>query len=188
MRNVMLDAGTWRVIANSYLVDETMLNQDKKSGADRPAAGPTAAEFAEKVLGPTASVAKKKLKGKGAAVMFSYDSARIHTSATKLVDAATGKLLMAAYGFEESQRLLLPPYSPDMHRVIERTHGTAVVMFEKWLYQNPKKCTIEQYKRTFERIYKECSSADAIAVLMWQACHSCMNGSTGTRASGHPGG
>lgn len=95
---------------------------------------------------------------------------------------------MAAYSFEESQRLLLPPYSPDMHRVIERTHGTAVVMFEKWLYQNPKKCTIEQYKRTFERIYKECSSADAIAMLMWQACHSCMNGSTGTRASGHPGG
>jgi len=59
------------VIAGSSAVDETMLNQDKKYGADRPAAGPTAAEFAEEVLGPTASVAKKKLKGKGAAVMFS---------------------------------------------------------------------------------------------------------------------
>jgi hypothetical protein len=142
--------------------------QDKKSRAERPAAGPTAAEFAEKVLGPTVRAAKKRLKGhasysKGTEVLFSYDSARIHTSAMKLVDETTGKLLLAAYGFKDSHRLLLPPYSPDMHRVIEHTHGTAVVMFQAWLYQNPKKCTIEEYKQAFEGIYRKCCSAQAIA-------------------------
>ena len=107
--------------------------------------------------------ATQKLKDKGVEVMFSYDSARIHTSAMKLVDSATGKLVMASYGFKDSQRFPLPPYSPDMHRVIERTHGSAVIMFEKWLYQNPKKCSIQRYKEVFESIYRECCCADAIA-------------------------
>jgi hypothetical protein len=142
--------------------------QDRKSGADRPAAGPTATEFAVKVLGPTVKAAKAKLKNhpaisKGTELLFSYDSARIHTSAMKLVDGASGKLLLETYGFKDTQRLLLPPYSPDMHRVIEHTHGTAVVQFEHWLYQNPKKCTMEEYKQAFETIYRKCCSARAIA-------------------------
>jgi hypothetical protein len=142
--------------------------QDRKSGADRPAGGPTAAEFAEKVLGPTVKAAKAKLKNhpsisKGTELLFSYDSARIHTSAMKLVDAASGKLLLETYGFKDAQRLLLPTYSPDMHRVIEHTHGTAVVQFERWLYQNPQKCTMQEYKQAFEAIYRKCCSASAIA-------------------------
>jgi hypothetical protein len=142
--------------------------QDKKSRAQRPAAGPTAAEFAEQVLGPTVREANKRLRGhadlsNGTKVMFSYDSARIHTSAMKLVDEASGKRVLAAYGFTDARRLLLPPYSPDMHRVIEHTHGTAELMFQKWLYENPKKCTIHQYKVAFEGIYRECCSAQAIA-------------------------
>jgi hypothetical protein len=45
--------------------------QDKTSGADWPAAGPTAAEFAEKVHGPTVRAAQKKLNGDE--MMLSYD-------------------------------------------------------------------------------------------------------------------
>jgi hypothetical protein len=119
----------------------------------RAAAGPTAAEFADKVFGPTAAAAKTLLQD---------DSARIHTSAMK-VDTATGNSMLSVHGFTPELRVLLPPYAPDMHRVIEHSYGTAEIMFRKWLYNNPGKHTIQQYQAAFEELYKQCTTAAIIS-------------------------
>jgi hypothetical protein len=50
-----------------------------------------------------------------------------------------------------------------MHRVIEHTHGTATMLFRRWLYNNPGKHTIQQYKAAFEELYKQCTSAATIS-------------------------
>jgi hypothetical protein len=71
--------------------------------------------------------------------------------------------MMLVHGFTPELRVLLPPYAPDMHRVIEHSYGSAEIMFRKWLYNNPGKHTIQQYQAAFEELYKQCTTAAIIS-------------------------
>lgn len=145
--------------------------QDKKSKRTRPAAGPTALEFTEEVMKPTMEAANKLLRGnpefaeyfpEGASVLYSFDSARIHQSA--LSKDKEGKSMLGAIGFDaEQHRVPLPPYSPDMHKVIEHAHGRAVNKFQDWLYKTPGPFTMKKYKKQFEKIFKECCTPSIVS-------------------------
>jgi hypothetical protein len=87
--------------------------------------------------------------------IFSYDGARHHTS----------NRLMAFLpaGYDTADNFPLPPYSPDIHRVIEHAHGRATSEFQKWVYSNNMPgLTVDDYKREFESIYMKCCSAEVI--------------------------
>jgi hypothetical protein len=90
-------------------------------------------------------------------LLYSFDNANIHISAIQ-------NGMLAAYDWsEDKDRLALPPYSPDMHRVIEHSHGTGVNAFRRWLYQNPSKNTLQDYKEGLEMCYTKANTADVIA-------------------------
>jgi hypothetical protein len=95
-------------------------------------------------------------------ILYSFDSARIHTSCLT-IDKTTGRSLLSEHGFSPELRVPLPAYAPDMHRVIEHTHGTAEMRFRKWMYSHPGKHTMEQYMAAFEELYKECTTAAIIS-------------------------
>lgn len=131
------------------------------------AEGPTAQEFSDDVLLPTTQVAELKLQAlhqegsfssafiQGVKPMYSFDNASIHK-------AALTHGMVDEWGFNHQQRLSLPPYSPDMHRVIEHTHGTATVAFRRWLYENPAKTTAEEYKQAFKQIYNKVNNQASV--------------------------
>jgi hypothetical protein len=148
--------------------------QDNKIKGYRLAAGPTAEEFAKRVMKPTIYAAKNKLednplwkdafteKGCAQRALYSFDGARIHESAAK--EDINGRSLLSSFnGYTAALRVPLSPYSPDLHRVIEHTHARAVIKFQHWMYKNPKTHTIGQYKAVFQKQYEECCSAEVIA-------------------------
>ena len=146
--------------------------QDRKTGKMRPALGPTAEEFVDEVLAPTMVAMDKLLKGKAGkrshiskreSIIYSFDGAGIHEASLNK-KKGNGVSLAGAYQFdEETQRAPLPPYSGDMHRVIEHSHGIAAIAFKKWLYRQPAARTTEDYKQAFERVYRECITAAVVA-------------------------
>lgn len=131
------------------------------------AEAPTAQEFSDDVMNPTTQVTETKLqdlqaKGEfpsafinGVQPKYSFDNAPIHT-------AAINHGMLAEWDFDMAQRLALPPYSPDMHRVIEHTHGTATVAFRRWLYDNPSMHTSDQYKAAFKQIYHRVNTQQSV--------------------------
>jgi hypothetical protein len=130
----------------------------------KPAKGPTGEEFAAEVLGPALAVAQEVVSEYGLAgvkPMVSFDNDKIHISALK-----QQAHVLEEWGWEANMRLELSPYSPDMHRVIEHTHGLAVMKFRHWLYNRPETdvpMTVQQYQTAFEHIYKQCCTPDVIA-------------------------
>jgi hypothetical protein len=96
----------------------------------------------------------------GATALYSFDGARIHQSATKL--DKEGKCLLSKLGWTGEMQVPLPRYAPDLHKVIEHSHGRAEQAFRKWLYHNPKTFTAEQYKTKFEQIYRDTNTAGVI--------------------------
>lgn len=150
-----------------YPVDVTPVTcnvQDTKLKRDRPAAGPTAAEFAD-VMKTTMQAAKTQLediypamftsKGVQSTAMYSFDGARIHKSALM-------KGLLSPLGWTQAMQVTLPRYAPDLHQVIEHSHGRAELKFRKWLYKHPVNYSTAQYMVEFERIYRECNSKAVI--------------------------
>jgi hypothetical protein len=128
-----------------------------------PARGPTGQEFFQEVLAPVLAAAKNKLARKleaGVKPLISFDNDRIHISALE----NNAVQLRKQYKWDSStMRCPLSPYSPDMHRVIEHTHGLATIKFRQWLYNNPKHYEVHEYQAAFEAIYRECSSAAVIS-------------------------
>jgi hypothetical protein len=108
-------------------------------------------------------VAKNSLAHKlkeGVRPLISFDNDRIHNSAL----LRHGKMLQDDWDWDAAtMRCSLSPYSPDIHRVIEHTHGAAMVKFRQWLYANPKKHDVDEYKAAFERIYRACCTPAVIA-------------------------
>lgn len=103
----------------------------------------------------------KKRFRRGQRVLFSFDNASIHESAMEWRADRSG--LMQMMGFKREQRIPLSPYSPDLHRTIERAHARATTAFHKYLYANPSVNTISEYKFHFERIFKDVNNAAVIA-------------------------
>jgi hypothetical protein len=131
--------------------------QDKRTKTRRPAAGPTAHEFAERVFKPTAEAARKllekhpKIFTDKEPALYSFDGARIHQTATH--EDAAGISMLSPYGYSSSLKAPLPAYSPDMHQVIEHSHGRAATAFRKWLYEPPQKHTAAVYKQVYKSLF-----------------------------------
>jgi hypothetical protein len=81
--------------------------QTKASGYQNPAKGTTTREFQDimKIFVPDATARMQKY---GLKPLFSWDNNRIQASAS-----------LRAMGLREEQKVPLPAYSPDMHKVIE---------------------------------------------------------------------
>lgn len=139
-------------------------------GTQVEAKAPTAEEFTTEVMAPLLQKVETELLHnplyrdhfkRGGKVKYSFDNASIHTAA--LEKDEDGHSLLGELGFDEKlHRLPLPPYSGDMHRVIEHTHGTAVRLFRNWLNHHPGKLTIEEYKQQFEEIYSNCITKESV--------------------------
>lgn len=141
--------------------------QWRKAKAQRPAAGPTAREFAERVFKPTTEAAQRlqekhpKVFTDAEPALYSFDGAKIHQSAIK--EDAHGNSMLSPYGYNSSLRAPLPAYSPDMHQVIEHSHGRAVTAFRKWLYDHPQQHSAQTYKAIYRQLYMDCCAAHIIA-------------------------
>lgn len=129
------------------------------------ARGPTGEEVALDVLVPILQQAHQELAGRLGRVQgrrlqprLSLDNPTVHVSALKHY-----KDELVAAGWKRNTRFPLPKYSPDFHRVIEHTHGRAVLAFRKWMYDNPKKHSTAEYKQVFEDMYRGCCNAESIA-------------------------
>jgi hypothetical protein len=143
--------------------------QDTKLKARRAAAAPTAAEFAD-VMKVTMQAANTKLeavypalftsRGVKSTALYSFDGARIHKSA--IMPDKQGQCLLSPHGWTPAMQVTLPRYSPDLHQVIEHSHGRAELKFRKWLYRHPVNLTTAEYQAVFEKIYMECNNSAVI--------------------------
>lgn len=59
-----------------------------------------------------------------APVMYSYDNPSIHKAAEEMLEKM---------GITQNERVRLPPYSPDMHKVIEHAHANVARIFQNHL-------------------------------------------------------
>lgn len=122
-----------------------------------PAKGCTNEEWSHVMQDIMAAAARLRLSGEwpaGAPIIYSFDNDKIHQKPETL----------AALKINYKNRLPLPPYSPDMHRVIEYTVGRLKTAFRKWLYAHPGANTMEKYQDALTTIFfnkKKKSVADA---------------------------
>lgn len=129
-----------------------------QTAAGNPAKGCTNEEWSHVMLDIMAAAARLRLSGDwptGAPIMYSFDNDKIHQKPETL----------AALKINYKNRLPLPPYSPDMHRVIERTVGRLKTAFRKWMYAHPGANTMEQYQAALTHIFfnhKKVAGADTI--------------------------
>jgi hypothetical protein len=85
--------------------------------------------------------------------MYSFDHAPIH-------EASGWEHII----HDASKRLPLPPYSADMHRVVEHSHGIIASEFQKWLYKNPTLNQPVDYQNAVREIaYKHITPASVEA-------------------------
>ena len=100
----------------------------KKDGTEREAKSPTGQEVADFLLDVQQKIeARSKLPSYPSKVkpVFSLDNAACHKAAKSLLcKKHKGK-------FKQDSFLDLPPYSPDLHKVIEHVHGTICTKFKK---------------------------------------------------------
>lgn len=76
-------------------------------------------------------------------VLWSYDNDKIHQDIT----------LQAALKVGGRARAPLPPYSHDIHRVVEHALGRLKRAFNLWLYTHPGKRTMEGYMAAVQDIF-----------------------------------
>lgn len=120
-----------------------------------PAKGITAAEFGP-LAGEIKQAAIKKFKQLGLPFkpLLSWDNDSVHTShLTRLPE----------YGvFSGRDRKALPARSPDLHRVIERSHARLCQRFIKQLHYQGDIYTAEQYIQQLRDLFFQHESADVI--------------------------
>jgi hypothetical protein len=79
----------------------------------------------------------------GGVARYSFDNDKIHQDI-----AAQAQLKVGG-----SKRVPLPPYSHDIHRVVEHTLGRLKTAFNKWLYSHPAALSMAQYMAALEHIF-----------------------------------
>lgn len=135
--------------AAEYLLWLPPLAQTKTGAV---AAGPTAQEFAEKVMRDNFIPAADAVKAEFSAVferwgpiIWSYDNASIHLNKQRMRDIGITPA--------KDNRLPLPPLSGDMHKVIEHVHPRVCSTFKWWVLQQGKVLTPEAYMQKFEEVF-----------------------------------
>lgn len=122
----------------------------------KEAKGPTAEEFKDfllelqrriaQILGEPVAIASWLKRTGGTPTthppIFSMDNPSIHDSA---VEVHIGK--------QWGNRFSLPVQSPDIHRVVERTHGRICSLFRDWLFETHEKLTPKQYAEKLQQIF-----------------------------------
>lgn len=96
--------------------------QTTRGGKSINARGPTEAEFKSVVRGCINAWTEK---GESVEPIFSWDNARIHGNVRE--DD------WASWGITTRTHTLLPPYSPDMHSVIELSHARVMDAMQKFM-------------------------------------------------------
>lgn len=81
-------------------------------------------------------------------ILYSYDNPRIHESAADLLERA---------GISPADRVPLPPYSPDMHKVIEHAHSNLQQIFKQMIRDNSNIKTPVGYEYALRRAAKQLS-------------------------------
>jgi hypothetical protein len=125
-----------------------------------PAQSMTAQEFADcmEAVKTKAELFKSQhaaLFAEDAEFVYSYDNAKIHTSAEK-----SG--LLAEKGITESNSWALPTYSPDIHKVIEHVFGRLKPKFQEWLNCQTQYYHVAVYKAKVMQILAEVTPANQI--------------------------
>lgn len=87
--------------------------------------------------------------------LLSYDNDSVHTSPLAC---------LPEHGvFSGRDRLVLPARSPDLHRVIERSHGRLCKRFIKQLHYQSGVRTAAQYIKQLELLFFKHESAEVIS-------------------------
>lgn len=95
--------------------------------------------------------------------IFSFDHPNIH-------GGRQGTLVLQALGLKEEDHFPLPGNSPDMHRVIERTHARLVQQFELWYYSDHTRYPSKTYKEHLENLFYYCPEVAGHEALMKDVC------------------
>jgi hypothetical protein len=119
----------------------------------KPARGCTAAEF-QFVAKHFMDEARQKFHAASfkCKPLLSMDNDKIHTSAK-----------LAAVGISKESLVELPPYSPDLHRVIERVHARICTELRKRIHYDSSVRTAKQYADLLEKIFHETQTQAVIA-------------------------
>lgn len=114
----------------------------QKQGTNKKARGPTREEFGDFLRDLLPEIQAFKAKNGWPAVLanqepvLSWDNNRIHDSPTKWAE------VKQLYPFK---LLGIPPYSPDIHSVIEHSHATLTSAFQKYVNQCPHTTKMQEY-------------------------------------------
>lgn len=121
-----------------------------------PAKGCTKMEWADVMERIKAAVAEKLRKlpanSFGGRHSWSYDNDKIHQDI----------VLQAQLKVGGRSRVPLPPYSHDIHRVVEHTLGRIKRAFNLWLYSHPAERKMTDYMDALKDIFFRTQTADMI--------------------------
>ena len=84
--------------------------------------------------------------------LFSYDNPPIHNKAP-----------LEEIGMQQSERVDLPPRSPDMHKVIEHVFGTLTGGMNASLAKDPAMKSAPQYKAELERLFASMITSESVS-------------------------
>ncbi len=76
--------------------------------------------------------------------IFSFDNPTIHTDPDNMAELGI---------VDDVSRQVLPPYSPDLHRVIERVHARVCQRFQKWVNADTQSYCMEGYCQALEYVF-----------------------------------
>lgn len=86
-------------------------------------------------------------------LLWSYDNDKIHQDI----------ILQSQLRIGGRNRAPLPPYSHDIHRVVEHTLGRLKRRFNLWLYTHPQQRSMQDYMRALQHIFYSIGETKAIA-------------------------
>lgn len=88
-----------------------------------------------------------------AAPLWSFDNDTIHQNPQS---HSTLKI-------NKNNRVPLPPNSPDMHRVVERSIGRLKKAFQSWLFEHPSARSMQQYRTALKKMFHKNETADVVS-------------------------
>lgn len=95
--------------------------------------------------------------------IWSFDHPNIH-------GGETGAPVLEALGLSEAEHFPLTQNSPDLHRVVERTHARLCQRFDRWFLMQKQEHSMSRYKEEFMRMFYEDAPVASAGVIDRDAC------------------